>query len=222
MRLVVLTVGVLGIATTASAQLRFETAAVTRSENARFDDDVKGRVTAIGGAVGVLFAKHYGIEGELTTATGHVTRSYEGNVISYAERDATRDEIERMAVRARRSMTKTPGIGGSVAFRARATAAPRVDIVLRAGAMFRRYAETETATVLRVPEGIQFERAASAFRDTRITRTRGGLLIGIGLPIQVLTRLMLEPEFRVVWGGPTKFDVRYRDTAIGARAVVMF
>lgn len=202
--------------------LRFESAGVTRSERVVFDDDLKGRVTATGGAVGVLFSKHYGIEGEFTHAVGQLNRSYEGNFTSYAEPGATREEIERMAVRARRSMKKTPGIGGSVAFTARANAGRRADVVLRVGAMFRQYVETETTTVLSVPEGIEFERAASAFRDSRRTRTRGGLLFGLDIPIHISRHLTLGPDVRFVWGGPAQFDSRYSDASVGARATWRF
>lgn len=234
MRVFAFAIGLLCTAAAASAQpvpsersesrgpLRFETAIVTRSERVVFDDDLKGRVTATGGAVGVLFSKHYGIEGEFTNAVGQLNRSYEGNFTSFAEPGATREEIERMAVRARRSMRKTPGIGGSVAFTARANAGRRADIVLRVGAMFRQYVENDTTTVLSVPEGVEFERAAGSFRDSRTTRTRGGLLFGFDVPIQISRHLTLGPDFRVVWGGPAEFDTRYNDAAVGARATWKF
>ena len=100
------------------------------------------------------FSKTWGMEGEITQASGDFSRSYEGWFVSYAPPNSTRAEIERLAPTARRTLGYVPGVGGSVAVTARGGSTGRADVVFRLGVAFRRYTETSDHTILTIPEGI--------------------------------------------------------------------
>jgi len=224
MRVFTLTVGLLCSAATASGQTppRFEVGMVSRAERVLLEGGARGQLPVTGIVVGALVSKHFGLEAEFTTAARQINRSYEGRFFSFAERDATREEIERMAVVARRSLEYIPGTGGSAAFTARGHAGGRVDVVFRAGATFRHYVRKSTMTILSVPEGIAFERAVNMLPDERGNQTRGGLLFGLDVPVQISRHLSAAPEMRVVWGGPARVGNRYNEFSLGGRAIWKF
>src|SRR5688572_7848510 len=114
--LVVAIVSLAGVAS-ASAQVdeRLEISGIVRSDRVSFEGRQKARLTVTGAAVSYRLWKDMRIEAEVTTASGESRRSYEGDFISYAGPEATRAEIERMAVIARRTATNKAGLGFATA-----------------------------------------------------------------------------------------------------------
>lgn len=162
------------------------------------------------------------LDGEITTASGESRRSYEGDFISYAGPDATRDEILRMAVIARRTTVNKAGLGYAAAVSAEARLTDKVKLAGRAGLSYRRYDYTDDTTVLRVPEGVTFAQAESQMPDDSGRRGRGGLLFGLSVPVRIVSHVYVAPEVRWVWGGPARVGNNYDEGTIGARLAWKF
>ena len=206
----------------AQQQPRLDVAAIVRTDRVSFEGGQHGRL-AVGG-VGLSYRvwRDMRLEGEITTASGESRRSYEGHFISYAGENATREEILRMAVIARRTKINKGGMGFTAAVAVETREPWRVNVALRAGVSGRRYDYVDTMTILRVPEGVTFEQAASALPGGSGRRSRGGLLFGASLPIRTFGRLHVAPEARWVWGGPARVGNNYDEGTIGTRVVWKF
>lgn len=75
------------------------------------EGDVSGGTAVAGVVTSFWILKTYGVEAELTWASNRIAREYEGWFISYTEDpNATREEIERLASIARRSLGYVPGL----------------------------------------------------------------------------------------------------------------
>ena len=96
-------------AASASAQVsdRLQIAAVARVDRVSFEGDQNARLPVTGAAVSYRAWRALRFEGEITTASGESRRSYEGDFISYAGLDATREELLQEAVIARRTTVKS-------------------------------------------------------------------------------------------------------------------
>jgi hypothetical protein len=226
MRLIWLTtVFEVAIVAAAAAQpaSRFTAGPVVRLDRVFIEGDASG-TTPVGGALATFsITKTYGIEGELTWASRAVERSYEGRFISYVQTpNPTREEIERAAPTARRTLRYTPGMGWSMAFVARGELSPRVSLAARAGAAARRYRQTSDYTILTIPEGVDPARVARDFQSSSSHKLRGGLLLGVDVPIAVSRRFAVAPEFRLVYGGPARVGDKYRELSLGVRGVWRF
>jgi len=201
---------------------RFQVGPVARIENIGFEGGANGNATVTGLAATVMLTDHFGIDGDLTSASSGITRSYEGTFISYAQRDASREEIERMGVVARRDLRYVPGLGGSLALTARAKASNRVALGFRIGVAARRYVETSDITILRVPEGIDPRLPEQILRDERREAIRSGLLFGVDAPLRVTRRINVAQEFRAVLGGSPDGRRKYHEVSLGARVSLAF
>lgn len=198
---------------------RVEIGTVVRSDWLFVEAGGTGQSSVAGIVAGVALSARLGLEGELTAAAGGVTRSYEGWFISYAPPNATREEIERLAPIARRTLRYRPGAGGGFAIVVRETLSPRVAIRGRIGLSGRSYGETSTYAVLRIPDGVDPARVARDFAPESGRRNRGGLLLGLGLPVRVTDRLQVEPEVRYLYGGPAQVGRKHREASAGVRGV---
>ena len=220
MRLTILTAWLLALsAISASAQAsRFEVGPVVRVEKAFIEGDATG-TSGVGGVAGRwMISRTFGVEGEITQASNRIERSYEGWFISYVETpNPSREEIERMAPTARRSLGYAPGTGWSAAFVARSDAARRVSVAARAGLAARRYVETSTYTILTIPDGVDPARVARDFQDSSFESTRGGLLFGTDVSVAVTRALSIAPELRFVYGGPARIGNKHRELGFGLR-----
>ena len=196
---------------------RLQIAAVARVDRASFESGQSARLPVTGAAVSYRLWRALRIEGEITTASGESRRSYEGDFISYAGADATREEILQKAVIARRTTVNRAGLG----FAATAALEPRqpgrVNLALRAGVSVRRYDYLDDMTILRVPEGVTVEQAQLALPGGSGRRARSGLLVGASVPVRIAGNLHLAPEVRWVWGGPARIGNNYDEAAAGAR-----
>lgn len=210
---------VLGSAHAAMAQpaQRFNVGPVVRTDRVTIEGAATG-TTPVAGVVGTLWlSKNFGVEGEVTNAWNRIERSYEGWFISYAEPGASREEVERLAPTARRTLGYTPGTGGSIAFVAATDSSHRVSIAVRAGVSGRSYEQTSSYTVLTIPPGIDPARVARDLADSTYTQTRTGVLFGANVPVRVTDRIRLVPEIRAVFGGIG--DYRHREVGLGLRGV---
>ena len=106
---------------------RFEVGPVLRLDKVFIEGDASGTTTVAGAGATVRLSRTYAVEAEITQASGRIERSYEGWFVSYATNpNASREEIERLAPTASRSLGYEPGIGGSAAFVARGAIGRRV------------------------------------------------------------------------------------------------
>ena len=221
------------LASAASAQQhdkRFEVGLVARADKVSVEAGVKQVMPVFGAAAAWHFSKVWAVEGEVTQAGGgEFARSYEGTSISYAPPGASYAELERLAVRERWRNGYQPGVGFSVAATAQGNLTTRVDLKVRLGISGRTYKETSAQTVLQIPEGIDPARvSASLFNGNGLSGSqtsntqRGGLLMGIEVPIRVAHRLAVAPDLRYVYGGPAEIGYKHNELSLGMRASVAF
>jgi hypothetical protein len=215
---------VLAAVTSAVGQTsRFEIGPVVRLDRIFIEGGASGTTAAAGAAATWRFSKAFAIEAEMTQAARQVERSYEGRFVSYATSpNASREEIERLAPIARRSLAYVPGVGGSVAFRAGGEINRRVAIAARVGAVARRYTHISAYTILSMPDGVDPSRVARDHADSSADRVRGGLLFGLDTPVKLTPHLSVAPEVRFVYGGPARIGDKYRECGVGLRAAWRF
>lgn len=216
---------VAGFSSIASAQpaSRFEAGPVVRVDRVYIEGGLSGAVPVAGFTTAVRLWKGLGVEGEMTWANGDMARSYEGHFVSFAEGPhVTREEFERMAPTARRTLGYRPGTGGAGAIVVRGAVSPRVRMGARLGLSARSYTETSDFTILSIPPGIEPERVAGYFMSESRTKTRGGLLFGADAVIALTGRLSIVPEVRFVYGGPAQIGNKHREAGVGLRGVWRF
>ena len=128
-------------AASASAQTseRLEVAAVMRTDRVSFEGGQHARLPVVGAGVAYRVWRDLRIEGEVTTASGESTRTYEADFISYAGPGAMREEFLSMAVIGRRTTINKAGHGFAAAAAIETRHPGRVNLGLRAGVSFRQY-----------------------------------------------------------------------------------
>ena len=193
-------------AVVAQTTSRIAAGPVVRVDQVFVEGDASGGTVAAGAVTTVRISKRFSAEAELTQAWNRIERSYEGWFISYVQGpNATREEIERLAPTARRTLRYAPGVGGAAAFVVRGEVNLRVALAGRVGVSARRYTETAAHTILSIPDGVDPARVARDFQnlDYSQDRTRGGLLVGFDVSVAVSERLIVTPEVRFVyrWAG---------------------
>jgi hypothetical protein len=222
MRIIVLLAVVLvSVVSSASAQSfsRFEIGPVVRIDKVSIEGGAGGSVPVAGVAATFRWTPALGVEAEITHASRKIQRSYDGHFVSYIDTpNPTREEFERFAPTARRTLGYNPGTGWSVAFLARGHLSPRVTLGGRAGVSARRYRESSDFEVLTIPEGVDPQRVAEDFQDSSRTKVRGGWLLGVDVDVAVTERFHLAPEFRYVYSGPAQIGNKHREVALGIRA----
>jgi hypothetical protein len=202
---------------------RFQVGPVARIDKVSLEAGAGASVFSAGAAAELRIFRGFGVEGEITQASGDIGRSYEGWFVSFnQDRNATRAEIEALAPTARRTLGYTPGLGWAAALVIRGGAGRRVTMAARAGLSARRYDETSTFTVLNIPAGVDPAWVDRQFIDSATSRTRGGLLVGVDAAIAVTDRLSIVPEVRYVYSGPAQVGNKYREFGFGTRAMWRF
>jgi hypothetical protein len=197
----------------------FEVGPVFRADRVFLEADAGGTTPVTGVQAVWWLSPSLGVFGDLTAAGGRIARTYEGTFISYPPAPTMSPaEFERWAPVARRELGYDPGIGGSFGAAVRLVVNDRVSLAVHGGLSARRYRETSDFTVLTIPEGVDPARVARDFADTSRDRTRGGLLMGLSLPIAAAPRLIVVPEVRFVYGGPARVGEKYRELGAGVRA----
>jgi hypothetical protein len=225
MRVVLTVVVVLALANRAAAQsdARFELGPVVRVDGLYFEGGTTGTIVSGGAAASLRITNRLAVEGDVTQSTGRVERSYEGWFVSYVTtRNPTREEIERFAPTARRTLGYEAGTGWSVLLVVRDAFKSRVPVNVRVGGTGRVYRQTSDYVVLTVPEGIDPARVARDFQSSSGERVRGGLLMGAEVPLRLTRRFRLVPGGHVVWGGPAQVGNTYREAGFTLRGAIAF
>ena len=207
----------------AQGRPRFQVGPVAHIDKVSIEGGAGGSVFAAGAGAELRIFRGFGIEAEITQASGDIGRSYEGWFVSFnQDRNATRAEIEALAPTARRALGYAPGLGGATALVFRGQARGRVTMAARGGFSWRRYEDTSDFTVLTIPDGIDPARVAPYFTDSTASRTRGGLLLGFDAAIALTDRISIAPEVRFVYSGPAQVGNKYREFGFGTRAMWRF
>ena len=207
-------------ATSAAAQTpspsRFAVAAVARIDHVYVDGHTDGTTPVGGVAASVRVSRAIAIEGELTGATREIARSYEGTFVSYAPSGSTsREEFERFAPRARRTLAYVPHLGAAAMVVARTAVNPRVGLAGRVGVASRGYSERSSYEVLSIPEGVDPARVARDFQPQTVETVRGGLLLGVDVDLGLTARFTLPLQMRVVYSGPAEWANQHREVGVG-------
>jgi hypothetical protein len=215
--LLIATVWLLGAASaTAQSPSRFTVASVFRLDRVWVDGHTKGTTPVAGIAASVRITRAIAVEGELTGATRDISRSYEGWFISYAPGpNATREEIERLAPTARRTLDYEPRAGVAGMIVARGAASPRFGVAGRLGVSARRYTERSSYLVLTIPPGVDPDRVARDFQPEAVRTVRGGVLAGLDVDMALTRRFTLAPSVRFVYSGPAGFGSEHRELGLG-------
>jgi hypothetical protein len=208
----------LGAVSSAEAQSpsRFTLGPMARLDRVSLDGHTTGTTPVTGVVASVRVSQAIAVEGELTGAARDIARSYEGWFISYAQGpNASREDIERLAPRARRTLDYQPGAGVAGMIVGRASTHPRVSVAGRLGASARRYTERSSYVVLTIPEGVDPARVARDFQPQEVRTMRGGFLAGIDVDIAFAGRFTLAPHVRFVYSGPAGFGNEHRELGAG-------
>lgn len=220
---VLATVFVLGCVSGAAGQgTRVAVGPVTRVDKVFIEGGASGGTAVAGLHTSVRISRIFGLEAEASVARTRIDRSYEGRFVSYAEPHASREDIERLAPTARRTLGYAPGAGGSVAVTAGTGLTPRVSVAIKAGVSGRRYLETSSYTILSIPIGVDPDRVALDHQNSAQRRTRGGLLLGMDMAVTITPRLTVGPELRFVYGGPARVGNKHRELGLGLRGAWRF
>jgi len=205
-------------AATAAQTSRFGIGPVVRLDRISLEAGASGNTAAIGAVAMLRLSTRFAVEAELTQASRRIERSYDGWFVSYETNPgASREEIERMAPTATRSLGYAPGAGWAAAFRAGGDIGRRVALGTRVGVAARRYLETSTYTIHSIPAGVDPLRVAADFQSSASHRWRGGLLLGLDSSVRLAGRFRLVPELRLVYGGPARIGNKYREFGVGLR-----
>jgi hypothetical protein len=58
----------------------------------------------------------------------------------------------------------------------------------------------------------------SSSPNQRLNTQRGGLLMGVAVPIKITARLTVAPDVRFAYGGPARIGEKHRERSLGVRA----
>lgn len=165
-------------------------------------DEVNGgTVHPLSALVGVRLAGTIRLELDLGTAIGEQSRERVGWRVSYAGPNATREEIEAMAVTERIRTRSRQTFDGSVLLVWREPNPGRVTATLFVGPTWNQYEHEEASEILRLPPGITAEQFARTLLPAGAhSRLLGGLTAGFNVPIAIRRDLRVAPELSYTHG----------------------
>lgn len=174
-------------------------------------DEVKGGSPSAGAVIGLRLTPAFSVEADVSRGLRKVTRTYEGTFISFAERGASREEIERQAVHRRWHNEWSPTMNLAALAVWRSTSPSRVHPAVYAGVTVARYDEVYSSVVTALPDVVPIAADHANLLPQRqsINRTRGGLTGGFMVPITITGALSVAPELRYTYGsiGDEKHNV---------------
>ena len=196
---------------------RFHVGATFGTQRISADEVDAGGTSSVGALFGFWLTPGFGIEVEATGGLGEASRVYSGPFVSFAGPEATREEIERLAVTMQSDTRWQPAFGWSVLAMWRSTGPQRVGVAAFAGVTATNYETRRTLTVLNIPAGVDRTEADlhRMMPDEHASRTRGGLTGGLIVPIRLTHRLSVAPELRFTYGSIG--DEKYNTIRGGAR-----
>lgn len=192
-------------------QPRVEVGPLVRMDRVRVEGDVVAPMTAAGVGVSVRLMQSVSLETEVTRAHGPMEHNYSGTFIGF----------DGVFPTARRDLRYEPGwgVGGALAWHG--ALSPRVDLGVKLGLAGRKYVEISTYTILTIPPVLDPDRVRAAFIDERNSTSRGGVWLGVDLPVRLTPRLRVIPEARYVQG-PRQVGNAHREWSLGVRGAVGF
>ena len=190
-----------GSAAAQTSRSRWYVGAAGGATNVITDQVNGGAVTPLSGLAGIRVTDTLALELDVGTAIGEQSRERVGWRVSYAGPNATREEIEQMAVTERIRTRSRQTFNGSVMLVWREANPGRVTAALFVGPTWNRYEHVETSEVLRLPPGITAEQFARTRPPARNRpKTLGGLTAGFYVPIVVTADLRVAPEVSYTHG----------------------
>jgi hypothetical protein len=178
-----------------------------------------GAVPSAGGLVGIRITDAWSVEVELDRGFRTTERTAEAIWISYAPANSTRQEIERLGIRARFDRTQRAGAGFAVNVLWRSREAGRVNVGLFGGITARAFDSRVVRTTLFVPPEASLPPEHPDLQSSDETRnmTGGGYGGGLLILIAVTPTLTVAPELRYTHGLIT--DDPYRVFRAGVRVM---
>ena len=181
-----------------------------------------GAVPSAGGLVGLRITDAWSVEVELEHGFRTTGRTDEAVWISFAPPNSTRQEIERLGIRARFDRTQTAGPGFTAQAVWRSREAGRVNVGLFAGVAARAYQSRVVRTTLHVPPeaNLSADHPYVQAEDERRTMTGGGPSGGLLIFVRITDRVTIVPELRYTHS--LMRDDPYRVFRMGVRAILSF
>jgi hypothetical protein len=183
-----------------------------------------GSVRTAGGVVGIRVSEGWSIELEVDQGFGSSRREDpEGFWLSHAPPGSTREEIERVGVRARFTRIDTTGAGVSAQVVWKTREPGRVNAAFFGGVAQRSFDKRTIRTITHVPEEANIPPNDPNVRDADETRTitGGGLTGGVMVPVKLTGALSIAPEFRLTLGLITD-ESTYKIFTAGVRMLWRF
>ena len=195
--------------THAQGRDRFSLAASTGFDGGSRGLIPAGGIPSVSGTLGIRIAGGWSVDIEAERAFRDTTRSSEAVWISLAPPNASRDEIERLGIRARFDRTERAGAGSSVLATWRTRAPRRLNGAVSIGVSTRAFDTRVVRTITAVPAG--FSPVDSLWPNENSNRTRrgNGITVGGQLIASVTDRFSIAPEVRFT-GGIITGDDPYR------------
>ena len=184
-----------------SVSSRWYIGAATGATNVITDSVNGGGISSLAGVAGVRITQTFAIEVELGRGFGDLSRERVGWRISYAGPNATREEIEQMAVTERLRSRSRQTLNRAVMLVWREKNPGRVTGTLFAGLTWNSYEHRQTSEILQLPPGITREQVARNMSlDERYSKLLGGLTGGFSVPIALTRELRVAPEVSYTHG----------------------
>ncbi len=158
-------------------------------------DPFSGSSAAPAVGLGVFLTPRLTIEGEVLRPVAPVRHDYSGWSISLAGPGATREEIERMAVRTRFYNRLSIPWAGSIAVGFNANLSRRASARALVGLAFRHATRTRDDVNVQAPPGHTLvEFPDQHYRSEEIV---AGPLLGLAVPVRLVDSLAVVPQIRV-------------------------
>jgi hypothetical protein len=180
-----------------------------------------GSVWTAGGVVGIRVSGAWSIEFEADRGFGTSERQDRESVwISYAAPGSSREEIERLAVRAmfvRRDVARS-GFSAHAVWKSREPG--RLNAALYGGVSQRNFDKRVIRTITHVPDDPSVPRNDPNVRDDDSTRTvtGGGLTGGVMVLARITDAITVAPDFRLTLGLITD-ESTYKILNVGVRVM---
>jgi hypothetical protein len=181
-----------------------------------------GAVPSASGLVGIRLSDAWSLELEIERGFRTTGRTDEAVFVSFAPPNSSREEIERLGIRARfeRTQKAGPGFAAHVMWRSREPG--RVNVGVFGGVAARAYDSRVVRTILFVPPEVTLPANHPDLLPSDETRrmTGGGPTGGLVVFVRVSRSLTIAPEVRYTHGLIT--DDPYRVFRMGVRAMWLF
>jgi hypothetical protein len=167
-------------------------------------DIADGWSPALGALVGIGVRPWLDVEADFVVPGRSVTRTYGGDTVSlsFAAPGSSQEEIERLGVwtlfHNERRVSAT--VAGVAVFHRPIARLPRVHLGLVAGLNAQRVTDRRDYTTVRIGAGVDPNAAALGPRSETLTRTLGGLTVGVNLSFAVNSHFSIVPDLRYHYG----------------------